>query len=107
MFFKILTGVSIVAFYIFFLFASQKEYKMLKYGLVLVFAGMIGNFIDRLAFNYVVDFISFTFGNYNFAVFNIADACLTIGVIMMMVHFLFLDDDALFRKKKENGSKEV
>ena len=105
LFFKILTGVSIVGFYIFFLFASQKEYKMLKYGLVLVFAGMIGNFIDRLAFNYVVDFINLTF--VDFAVFNIADICLTVGVIMMVVHFLFLDDDALFRKKKEDGNEKV
>lgn len=104
-FFKILTVLAIVGFYLFYLFATFKEYKFLKYALILVFAGMIGNFIDRLAFNYVVDFLSFTFWGWDFAVFNVADVCLSVGVVMLVVHFLFLDQDAIFKKKdgKDNA----
>ena len=37
--------------------------------------------------------------------FNLADSYLVIGVIMMIVHFLFFDENAIFKKK--DGNKEV
>lgn len=48
-----------------------------KIMLALVFAGVIGNFIDRIAFGYVIDFIDFRI----WPVFNIADICLNVGII--------------------------
>ena len=48
------------------------------------------NFIDRLAFNKVRDFIGFNFGNYNFPIFNLADTFLVVGVILFIFHLLFL-----------------
>jgi len=71
-----------------------------------VVGGTLGNFIDRLSFNGVTDFISLVFGDYYFPVFNLADSFLTVGVIMLIVHFLFLDESALFKKNngKENDS---
>jgi len=97
-FFKILTLVSIVIFYVFYLYALKKEYVFLQYSLALIFAGMLGNFIDRLAFSYVVDFISCNFWGYDFAVFNVADMSLCVGVAMLLFHYLFLDSQALFKK---------
>lgn len=47
-----------------------------KVMVALVFAGVLGNFIDRLFFGYVIDFIDLKF----WPVFNIADLCLNIGV---------------------------
>lgn len=101
-FFKILTSVAIVGFSAFMVYAYKKKFKWLQYSLALILGGTIGNFIDRLLFNGVIDFISFVFGDYYFPVFNIADSCLVIGVIMMSIHFLFLDDTAVFKKKPED-----
>ena len=64
---------------------------------------MIGNFVDRMAFGAVTDFLSFTFGSYVFPTFNMADTFLCVGVAMLMIYYLFLDDSALFGK---NGKKE-
>ena len=69
-----------------------------------ILAGTIGNFIDRLAYNYVVDFISWVFGSYHFPVFNMADVFITVGVIMFVAHYLFIDKDAVFRSK--HGKKD-
>lgn len=55
--------------------------------LALVVAGGIGNCIDRLTTGYVVDFIRFTF--IDFPVFNVADICVTCGVILFLVAIIF------------------
>ena len=105
LFFKILTSVALVGFIIAYVFVCKKGYKLLNFALILIIAGTIGNFIDRLAYDYVVDFISLVFGDYNFPVFNLADAYMTIGVIMAVVHFLFIDDNAVFKKKPKKEDK--
>ena len=104
-FFKILTSVSLILFVLMYFYAFKRNYKWMKYSLVFVVGGTIGNFIDRLMANGVVDFLSFVFGDYHFPVFNLADTFLVVGVIMLIVHFLFIDESALFKKK--DGNKEV
>lgn len=61
---------------------------VMQLGLTLVFAGAIGNFIDRLFRGNVVDFIDTKIINYDFPIFNIADACLTIGVLVLLYEML-------------------
>lgn len=97
-FFKVLTAVSLVLFFIYYIYVCKKGYKWLRWAVILVLAGTLGNFIDRLAYNGVVDFISFVFGSYHFPIFNLADCYLVIGLIMVVIHYLFLDKDAVFRK---------
>lgn len=58
--------------------------------LILIIAGTIGNFIDRISRGSVVDFIEFAFWP-KFAIFNFADMCLTVGVIVMMGALLIGD----------------
>ena len=84
-FFKILTAVSLVLFVIFYVYAYKRNYKWLKYSIAIVVGGTIGNFIDRLSFSGVTDFISLVFGDYYFPVFNLADSFLTVGVIMFLL----------------------
>lgn len=57
--------------------------------LALVVAGGIGNLIDRLMTGYVVDFIRFTF--IDFPVFNVADICVTCGVVLLLIAIIFTD----------------
>ncbi len=105
LFFKILTAVALIAFTFFYIIVSRKGYKWLRIALILVISGTIGNFIDRLTIDAVIDFIGFTFGSYNFPIFNLADSFLVVGVIMIVVQYLFIDENAVFKKK--NGNKKV
>ena len=55
-------------------------------GLVLIIAGGLGNFIDRVSQGFVVDMFHLDF--VNFAIFNVADSYLTVGVIVLMIAML-------------------
>ncbi|MFP4476571.1 MAG: signal peptidase II [Desulfatibacillaceae bacterium] len=57
--------------------------------LALVMAGAVGNLIDRLRFGNVVDFLDFHVGSWHWPAFNVADMCITVGVAILAVHFLF------------------
>ena len=67
----------------------------------LIFAGAIGNFIDRVNQKYVVDFIYFS--PIDFPVFNVADIYVTLGCMIMVFLFLFYykDEDFAFLRLKK------
>ncbi|MEY3906509.1 MAG: hypothetical protein RIR59_1332 [Pseudomonadota bacterium] len=59
-------------------------------GLGLVLGGALGNIVDRIRFGYVVDFIDFHIGGFRpFLVFNLADAAITIGVLVLLARAMF------------------
>lgn len=51
----------------------------------LVVTGAIGNAIDYCLYGHVIDFIHFTFWGYSFPIFNVADSCITIGVLSLLL----------------------
>ena len=56
----------------------------------LVLGGALGNILDRVRFGYVVDFLDLHFGEFRpFLVFNVADAAITIGVLILLARALF------------------
>ena len=55
-------------------------------GLMLIISGGLGNFIDRVSQGFVVDMFHLDF--VNFAIFNVADSYLTVGVIVLMIAML-------------------
>lgn len=57
----------------------------------LVLGGAFGNILDRIRFGYVVDFLHFFWQEASFWVFNVADAAITCGVIMLLVKALVKD----------------
>ena len=76
---------------LFFLIKSIRVGENLIAGsMALLFAGAVGNLIDRFRLHYVVDFIRFDFGNYTFPIFNIADICAVLGTIMLICIMIFL-----------------
>jgi len=83
-FFTIITIVAIIVIG-YFIWQYRKNIPMLI-GLSLIMAGTIGNFIDRLRQGDVVDMFETTF--INFPIFNIADMCLTLGVIWLIICIL-------------------
>lgn len=65
-------------------------------GLGLLLGGILGNLSDRILFGYVKDFISLYILGYSFPVFNIADICIVVGVIILIISIL--------RGEDKNGS---
>ena len=53
-----------------------------------IFGGALGNYIDRIHYRYVVDFIDLHIGTYVWPAFNIADMAIVIGVILLIYHIL-------------------
>ena len=61
----------------------------LTIGVALLIGGAVGNLIDRLAFGYVLDFIDMGIGTLRFWTFNIADAGISLGILMLLVDTLW------------------
>ncbi len=59
--------------------------RQLSLALSLVLGGAIGNLIDRLQYQYVVDFLVFHYQGWQFPAFNIADSAITIGAILLLM----------------------
>jgi signal peptidase II len=63
------------------------------FGLGLVLGGAVGNIVDRVRFGHVVDFADLHFGEIRpFLIFNVADAAITIGVLILLVRALLMRD---------------
>lgn len=54
-----------------------------------ILGGAIGNLIDRLRFGEVIDFLDVYIDNYHWPAFNVADSAITVGVIFLIIHFMF------------------
>ncbi len=81
----------------------KKHSRFLKVGIALAYAGALGNLIDRIIFGYVRDFFDFRMFDFWKWIFNVADACLVIGSIMLGIYILFIHKD---KPKKKEGEIE-
>ena len=73
--------------------------KLERWLIVCIYAGGLGNMIDRVRLGYVVDMIEVEF--MNFAVFNVADCFITCGCIGLMVHLVFFNKECWKDEKKK------
>lgn len=80
-FFYLITVVALVV--LIYLLVTQRQHLLYQWGLTLMITGTWGNFIDRIRLKYVVDMFQIDF--FNFPIFNIADMCLTFGVIILFI----------------------
>ena len=81
-----LSFISILIFLILFKYAMKEKLNNLKtiyYGML--FAGILGNLIDRLFFGYVTDFLNFYIFSYDYPVFNFADIFIVVGVLLCLI----------------------
>lgn len=84
-FFTIITLIAMGAAFVY-LYRHIKGSLWLLLGLTLIISGGIGNFIDRVRQGFVVDMFHLDF--MNFAIFNVADIYLTIGVGLLLIYLL-------------------
>ena len=96
LFFYIVTFI-VVGVIIYYLHTYGKSDRFFAVALSLILGGALGNFIDRLYLQYVIDMVRLEF--IDFPIFNIADMALTIGVALMILH-LVLDEWKEYKKKK-------
>lgn len=84
--FLILTALICLVILIIYIQKENNLNKISTISLGLLLAGISGNLIDRLIYKKVIDFLSFTIFNYDFAVFNIADIAITTGVLLLLIN---------------------
>ena len=99
----------IVVIYIYLRVLSHgPQFYKIIFGLII--GGALGNVIDRIHNGgYVVDFIAFRIPqiNFYFAIFNVADACITVGVVLLFVFIFFSRRPSSEKPTGENASQET
>lgn len=98
--FAIITIVVIAAMLYFYgRLPMERKYLLLRFTLILLAAGAVGNFIDRIMWHYVVDFLYFKY--INFPVFNVADCYVCVAAVLLIYCLLFRykEEDFLWKKK--------
>ena len=64
--------------------------KFGAFSLAMLIGGAVGNAIDRIKLGWVVDFIDTYIFGYDFPTYNVADAAITVGVILLLIYMLFI-----------------
>ena len=110
-FLLIVTLVTVLAMVASLFFLNDKP-KLLRYGILTVIGGGIGNMVDRFMLGYVRDFIDYklldTWFGIDFAIGNIADVFCIVGVIMIIFYIIFQykENDNLMRFKRKKICKQ-
>jgi len=94
--------ITFVAFVLFFYLIKEVDFNLKKVysiAVILLIAGAIGNFVDRVLFQEVVDFLDFYIFGYDFPIFNVADMCLVIGMFLFAYDILL--EDVIHAKNKD------
>ncbi|MBQ9898283.1 MAG: signal peptidase II [Ruminococcus sp.] len=82
-----------------FIVMTRKRSRLLTISATLVFAGGIGNIIDRYRQGYVVDM--FEIKLFRFAIFNFADICVTVGMALLIIYCIFIEPKIQKAKEAE------
>lgn len=93
-----ITGVVLAALLVLLMSGRFRQSRLMSLGGVMVLAGGVGNLIDRVMNGYVVDYIHY-YKWFDFPIFNLADCCVTIGAVLILIYVFFFGS-------KETGKKE-
>ncbi len=104
----VLMCASLVAVCVLFYFYNQtsSRYRTMLTGFALILGGAVGNFIDRVRFGQVVDFIDIYVGDLHWPMFNIADSAISIGIVIFIYHLIFKKPD-VFHRLDEPSEKRM
>lgn len=80
----ILFSVAAIAFIVRLLVYLPRSERLLATALTIILGGAVGNLIDRIVYGEVIDFLDFYWSVYHWPAFNVADACITVGVLLTL-----------------------
>lgn len=100
-FFAVLAGAAAIAVLFYFLRTPRNDDRVLG-ACALLLAGILGNLTDRVRLGYVIDFILVHAGSYHWPTFNVADASITCGALLLAYDMIF----AHRRERKDRLAKE-
>lgn len=96
---------TVVAVAVMIWFMIKNKHFLLRFSLTLLIAGALGNMIDRALRGFVVDFLHFFPFGYDFAIFNVADMCINVGVAFLIIYLIFVyKEPAKGKKSIEAGN---
>ena len=88
LFLVVISIIAIIAILIIF-HQSPENKKAVRFGLILIFSGAVGNLIDRILYKEVIDFLDVFYEGFHWPAFNVADSCITTGVGFMIYDLFF------------------
>ena len=88
-FYHLITAIifSVIFFICFLIFKSEKKWEIIY--LSMIAGGALGNFVDRIYYNAVPDFIDLHYEEFHWFTFNVADMCITVGIIFYLIFDMF------------------
>ena len=78
-------------FLFYYLYTIKNDVFIMRLSISLIIAGALGNLTDRIFLGEVVDFFDFMIGSFRWYIFNIADSCVTVGMVIMLFDSIFLE----------------
>ncbi len=88
-FYHLITAIifSVIFFICFLILKSEKKWEIIYFSMIT--GGALGNFVDRIYYNAVPDFIDLHYKEFHWFTFNVADMCITIGIIFYLIFDMF------------------
>lgn len=86
---------------VYFIWYTRNGNKLFHWAYTLIFAGAVGNLIDRFTLGYVVDFLDFYIKESHYPAFNVADSCITVAASLLIFDFVLQ-----LRQQKQDMSNQ-
>ena len=96
----IVVSLAVIAFVLYLAFRTGPGQVWARTGFALIIGGAVGNLIDRVVYGHVIDYVLFHTPVWSFAIFNLADAFITIGAVMVVV-----EEFLLWRRERLEAGK--
>ena len=81
----------ILAYLLFLMYKITSKNRLELMSFILIISGGLGNLVDRVFLGYVVDFVHVFYQDYSFYVFNMAGSYITVGIILYLSYFFFIE----------------
>ena len=97
--FFLVVSTGAVALLLFFVRRVEPAQHFLLFALGSILGGALGNFVDRMISGGVTDFLDFHWRGYYWPAFNVADSCITIGTVILLLHSLLVREQVGERRE--------
>ena len=89
----LLIGLALIIVAVLLVWLKRADSRLISVALGMIVGGALGNVMDRIHYGAVADFLDFYVGNFHWPAFNVADAGITIGVIVLVLESFFVGSE--------------